>query len=206
MILRPEELVGDERYKLLTGAILPRPIAWVSTVSVAGDANLAPFSYFTAVCSRPMTLLFCPGIYPSGKKKDTWINIEQTGEFVINLTNEETAEQMNLSATPLPYGRSEFEWSGVTAAPSEVVRPPRVAESPVSFECTLQQIVSVSEGPGGGAAVFGEVQCIHIRDEIYADGYVDLEAYQPIGRLVGAGYVHISDTFEMKRVPPPEGS
>lgn len=203
MILKPDELKGPNRYKLLTGTILPRPIAWVSTINENGEPNLAPFSYFTAVCTRPMTLLFCAGIYPSGEKKDTWRNIEQIGEFVVNLTNEESAEQMNLSATPLPYGQSEFEWAGVTPQPSEMVRPPRVAEAPVSFECVLQQVVSISEGPGGGAAIFGEVQCIHIRDDIYQDGYVDLAAYRPIGRLMGSGYAHINDTFEMARVPPP---
>jgi len=204
MILRPDDVRGDRRYKLLTGTIVPRPIAWVSTVDAAGNPNLAPFSYFTPVCTRPMTLLFCPGIHANGEKKDTWRNIEQVGEFVINLTNEETAEQMNLSATVLPYGQTEFDWAGVTPVPSELVRPPRVAEAPVSFECLLQQIVSVNEQPGGGAAVFGEVQCIHIRDDIYRNGYVDLAAFKPIGRLMGSGYIRINETFEMERVPPPD--
>jgi flavin reductase (DIM6/NTAB) family NADH-FMN oxidoreductase RutF len=123
-------------------------------------------------------------------------------EFVINLTNEETMQAMNLSATELPYGRSEFEWAGVTPAPSQTIRVPRVAEAPIAFECTLRQIVVISEGPGGGAAVFGEVQCIHIRDDLYQGGRVVLEALRPIGRLAGAGYTRVTDTFEMPRVPP----
>lgn len=204
MILNPAELDRSSRYKLMIGSILPRPIAWVSTMDAAGSLNLAPFSYFTAVCPIPMTLLFCPGVHPDGRKKDTWTNIEQVPEFVINITNEETAREMNLSATVLPPGVSEFEWAGVTPAPSETISVPRVREAPVSFECVLQRIVPVSEAVGGGAAVFGEVQCIHIRDDIYQDGYVNLEALQPIGRLAGAMYAHINDLFEMKRVPPPD--
>jgi flavin reductase (DIM6/NTAB) family NADH-FMN oxidoreductase RutF len=206
MILKPDKLSRPERYKMLIGAVLPRPIAWVSTIDPDGNLNLAPFSYFTVVCSQPMTLVFCPGVHSNGQKKDTWRNIEQVPEFVINLTNEETAEQMNLSATVLPYGQSEFEWADVTPAASQTVQVPRVAEAPIAFECRLQQIVTVSEGPGGGAAIFGEVQCIHIRDDIYQDGYIKLEVMRPIGRLSGAGYARIRDTFEMQRVPPPQKS
>jgi flavin reductase (DIM6/NTAB) family NADH-FMN oxidoreductase RutF len=174
-------------------------------MNAEGTLNLAPFSYFTAVCAEPLTLLFCPGVHPNGDKKDTWRNIEQLPEFVINITNEETAEAMNRSATILPYGMSEFEWAGVTPAPSQTIRVPRVAEAPVAFECKLQQIVVVSDKPGGGSAVFGEVQCIHIRDDIYNEnGRVELTALKPIGRLAGAGYTRVTDIFEMERLPPPE--
>lgn len=205
MILNPDDLNRKDRYKIMIGAILPRPIAWVSTRDEQGNLNLAPFSYFTAVCPIPMTLLFCPGISSqTGRQKDTWRNIEKVPEFVINITNEETAERMNLSATILPYGQSEFDWAGVTPAPSETISVPRVAEAPLSFECKLQQIVVVSDQPGGGAAVFGEVQRIHIRDDIYKDSYVDLETLRPIGRLAGSGYTRVTDTFIMHRVPPPD--
>ncbi len=203
MILKPEELSRKDNYKLVIGSVLPRPIAWVSTMSADGKLNLAPFSYFNAVCPNPMTLVFCPGVHPDGRKKDTWRNIEQVPEFVINMTNEETAERMNLSATILPTGESEFEWAGVTPAASEVIRVPRVAEAPISFECRLREIVVISESPGGGAAIFGEVVCVHIRDDILDDGYIRLENYRPIGRLAGAGYTRVTDTFEMHRVPPP---
>jgi flavin reductase (DIM6/NTAB) family NADH-FMN oxidoreductase RutF len=204
MIFKPDELNRNERYTLMIGSILPRPIAWVSTMDEAGNLNLAPFSFFTAVCPVPMTLLFCAGIHPGGEKKDTWRNIEQVPEFVVNITNEDTAEQMNLSATMLPRGQSEFEWAGVTPTPSETICVPRVAEAPISFECILQQIVTISERPGGGAAIFGQVQCIHVRDDLYADRHVALEALRPIGRLAGSGYTRVTETFEMKRVPPPE--
>jgi len=206
VILTPTDLPSRDRYKLLTGTILPRPIAWVSTMDSAGQLNLAPFSYFTVVCPDPMTLVFCPGVPAAGAKKDTLRNIEEVPEFVINLTNEETAQAMNLSATVLPPGKSEFEWADVTPAPSQTIRVPRVAEAPVAFECTRQQIVTVSDGPGGGSAVFGEVQAIHIRDDIYVDGYVLLDVLKPIGRLSGSGYAYIHDRFDMPRVPPPNPS
>jgi flavin reductase (DIM6/NTAB) family NADH-FMN oxidoreductase RutF len=204
MIIDLEKLNRKDRYKLMIGSILPRPIAWVSTMDEVGNLNLAPFSYFTAVCPEPMTLLFCPGVLPSGEKKNTWANIEKVPEFVINICNEDTAVAMNLSATVLPYGQSEFEWADVTPIASESIRVPRVAEAPISFECKLQQIVTVSDRPGGGAAIFGEVQIVHVRDDIYQGGYVHLEILRPIGRLAGAGYTKVSDTFEMKRVPPPQ--
>ena len=203
MILKPDELSAKDNHKLLIGTILPRPIAWVSSMDVRGALNLAPYSFFTVGARNPMTLIFCPLVPGQGEsKKDTLRNIEQLPEFVVNLTNEETAEAMNLTATELPHGESEFKWAGVTPAASETIRVPRVAEAPVAFECALQRIVTISEKPGGGSAVFGEVQCIHIRDDIYVDGYVSLEAFQPIGRLAGAAYTRVSDTFEMERLPP----
>lgn len=206
MQLKPNDLSFKDRYRLLIGSILPRPIAWVSTIDRDGVPNLAPYSYFTVAAREPMTLIFCPQV-PSNEPremKDTLRNIRQVPEFVVNLTNEETAGAMNLTATVLPAGHSEFEWANVTPIPSETIIVPRVAEAPVAFECRLQQIVTISQGPGGGYVVFGEVTCIHIRDDIYQDGYVNLERLKPIGRLAGAGYTRVTDLFEMKRVPPPE--
>ena len=201
MIIHPDDLDNRGRYKLLIGSVLPRPIAWVSTMDAAGRLNLAPFSYFNAVCPTPFTLVFCPGVHPDGRKKDTWSNIEAVPEFVINLTNEDTAEAMNLCATLLPAGRSEFDWAGVTPAPSETIRVPRVAEAPISFECKLHQIVVVSDQPGGGAAVFGRVTCIHVRDDLLDDGRIDTAALRPIGRLAGDAYTRVTDVFHMARVP-----
>lgn len=205
MIIDPQDLSARDRYKIMIGSILPRPIAWVSTMDENGLLNLAPFSYFTAVCPRPLTLLFCPGILPNGEKKDTWQNIEKVGEFVINITNEETAAAMNLSATVLPHGHSEFEWAGVTPVASETISVPRVAEAPISFECRLQRIVTVSDRPDGGAAIFGEALRIHVRDDVYHDGYIDLDLLRPIGRLAGVGYTRVTDLFEMHRLAPPQG-
>lgn len=205
MNLDPAELNNKERYKLMIGAIVPRPIAWVSTMDKAGNLNLAPFSYFTAVCPDPMTLLFCPGWSSARNRwKDTLINIREHPEFVINITNEATKEAMNRSATEFEAHVDEFAWAGVTPAPSQNIAVPRVAEAPVAFECKLQQIVVVKEGPGGGAAVFGEVQRIYVNEAVYANGYILPEQLQPIGRLAGTTYAHINDLFEMPRIPVPE--
>lgn len=203
MLLSPADLSDNERYKVLIGAIVPRPIAWVSTISPHGVPNLAPFSYFTIACTDPMTLLFCPQRQPNGAKKDTLVNIEATGEFVINLTNEATAGAMNRSATTLPYDESEFEWAGVTPLPSEIVNVPRVAEAPIAFECVIRQILDIGGGEGGGTVVLGTVQCIHIRDDVMVDGYIQLDVLKPIGRLAGSAYTRVTDTFQLKRVPPP---
>jgi flavin reductase (DIM6/NTAB) family NADH-FMN oxidoreductase RutF len=206
MDIDPAEIDERQRYKLIIVSVLPRPIAWVSSMGNEGNLNLAPFSYFTAVCPNPMTLVFCPGVFANGEKKNTWRNIEQVPEFVVNITNEETAYAMNLSATILPYGRSEFEWAGVTPAPSKTIRVPRVAEAPIAFECVLKQIVEISNDPGGGAAIFGEVRCIHVRDDLYAEGRIDLEGLAPIGRLAGDSYTKLGELFHMRRVPPPGSS
>lgn len=204
MVIDPNKLANQERYKLLVGAIVPRPIAWVSTMSADGRLNLAPFSYFTAVCPNPMTLLFCPGWSAErNRRKDTWINVEQTGEFVVNIVNEDTKEAMNLTATEFDQGENEFVWAGVTPAPSTRIAVPRVAESPISFECKVQRIVVVHDGPGGGAAVFGEVVAVHVRDDLLENGRILPQLLQPIGRMAGDAYAHINDLFFMRRVPPP---
>lgn len=204
MIINPADLETQARYKLLIGAIVPRPIAWVSSMDAAGNLNLAPFSYFTAVCTDPMTILFCPGWSTvRQRRKDTWINVEQTGEFVVNITNEATKEAMNLSATEFDQGENEFVWAGVTPVPSTRIAVPRVAEAPISFECKLQRIVVVHDGPGGGAAVFGEVVAVHVQDDLLENGRILPHKLQPIGRMAGDNYAHINDFFEMRRVPPP---
>lgn len=201
MIFSPDELTQKERYKLATGSIVPRPIAWVSTMDKAGRLNLAPFSYFTIVCTTPLTLLFCPNWSSvRNRRKDTWLNILEVPEFVINIANEETAVSMNKSAAEVERDVDEFAFADVTPVPSETIRVPRVQEAPIAFECTLQQIVTINEGPGGGAAIFGEVQRIHIRDDVYDDGYINLERLQPIGRLAGSSYARVTNTFSIARV------
>ena len=207
MHIDPAALTHANRYKFLTGAMVPRPIAWVSTMDAQGNLNLAPFSYFTGITVEPLTLLFCPQIpLASGVKKDTLRNIEEVPEFVINLTNEETADAMNRSAALLPHGESEFEWAGVTPAPSTTIRVPRVAEAPIAFECVLHQIVTISDKPGGGAAVIGRVTHIVVRDDIYDTdrGYVRLDALKPIGRLAGSQYTRVTDLFDLVRPVAPQ--
>lgn len=201
LTIDPSQISQQENYKLIIGSVLPRPIAFVSTVSPEGVPNLAPFSFFNAVCSKPPTLLFCPTYRGSdGVKKDTLVNIEATGEFVVNVVSESIVEAMNQTAAEYPYGVSEFEQSGLTSTPSVVVKPPRVLESPVSMECKLQQIIPVGEGGvGSGFVVLGTIVQYHIRQDVYENGRIDVKKLAPVARLAGAAYCPVRDVFELPR-------
>lgn len=203
MDIIPDEYPHREVYKLLTAAIVPRPIAWVSTVDAAGQPNLAPFSFFNAVCSRPPTILFCTGIRAVDRNpKDTFNNIRATGEFVVNFVTETLAEAMNITAVEAPPQVNEFERAGLTAAPGITVNVPHVAETPIYFECRLREIVTISEEPGGGSIIIGTVTLMHFDETVYREGnYIDFEAYRPVGRMTGAGYVRTADRFDMPRPP-----
>lgn len=198
-------LSSRTRYKLLTGAVVPRPIAWVSTVNEGGQPNLAPFSYYIAVCQDPFVLAFCPGIRAVNEaEKDTLRNIRAIGQFVINAVTEEMVEAMNITATELPPEVNEFERAGLTPAPSVCVAPPRVGESKVSFECNLVDIVEFGKHVGSGSLVLGEAVHVHLQDEIVYDGdKIDLFKYKPVGRLAGSAYCRVTDIFELVR-PAPE--
>src|SRR5690349_8211016 len=141
MRIDPAEIGLPALYQWMINTITPRPIAWVSSISADGVTNLAPFSFFQGVCASPPTLLFSVANNRRGEKKDTIRNIEAVPEFVVNVVSYELREQMNRSSALLAYGESEFDFAGVTAAPSELVGPPRVAQAPVSFECRLHRIV-----------------------------------------------------------------
>lgn len=194
------KLPAREVYGWMTHTITPRPIAWVSTVSPEGVTNLAPFSFFQGITSAPPTLMFVPANTRHGAKKDTLVNIEATKEFVVNLVNEPLGEKMNATAAMLPYGESEFSKFGIGSVPSVTVKPPRVAGSPVSFECTLHSIVRIGEGPLAGNVVFGLIQRLHVDDAVLgADGMPDAHKLQLIARLGGEGYVRSVDRFEMVR-------
>jgi flavin reductase (DIM6/NTAB) family NADH-FMN oxidoreductase RutF len=186
--------------KLLVGVILPRPIAFVSTISLDGVANLAPFSFFTAVCPRPPVICFCNSIRPrDGAKKDTLRNVEATGEFVVNVVSEDFASQMVACSGDYPPDVSEFDISGLTPIASDLVKPPRVKESRVQMECRLLQVVTVSTEPGGGSLVMGEVLRFHVDDSVIDDGKVDPDKLRPIGRMGGITYVRTTDRFTMTR-------
>jgi flavin reductase (DIM6/NTAB) family NADH-FMN oxidoreductase RutF len=201
MELTPSSLPHQSVYKLLTGAILPRPIGWISSVDADGRPNLAPFSFFNVVCARPPTVVFCPMIRGvDGKTKDTLNNVRATGEFVVNIVSEDLAEAMNLSSVEAPSDVNEFEFAQVTEEPSVTVRPPRVRESRVHFECRVRQIVEISSEPGGGSLVIGEVLHIHVDESVLLGGdKINLAALKPVGRLAGGGYVRVTDVFEMER-------
>jgi len=206
MELLPESLEIRDRYKLLIGSIVPRPIAFVSTLSPEGALNLAPYSFFTAVGSNPMTLLFCPATKGDGADKDTLRNClppEEggVGEFVVNVATEAYAREVAAAAETLPYGESEFELTGLTPVPSSRVRPPRVAQSPVAYECETVQVLRTNPGePASGNVVVGRVVCVQIDDALINERFhVDATRLRAIGRMGGVEYCRTRDRFEMPR-------
>jgi flavin reductase (DIM6/NTAB) family NADH-FMN oxidoreductase RutF len=200
MVINFSELAPRDAYTWMTSTILPRPIAWVSTVAGDGRTNLAPFSFFQGITSNPPTLMFSPVNTRDGVKKDTVRNLEQVPEFVVNLVSFGLAEAMNATAAMLPYGESEFERFGVKSAASQHVRPPRVADAPVSFECTVQQVVTIGEGAFAANVIFGRILIAHVRDDVLgADGVPDVGKLDLIARLGGSGYARTTERFELKR-------
>lgn len=199
MELDPEKMELKDRYGLLISVIQPRPIAWVSTQDKNGSLNLAPFSFFTGIAAKPMSVCFAPVRNRLGQKKDTLINVEETRQFVVNIATEHTADKMNQTSADYPYGVSEFEKAGLTPAPSVRVSPPRVGESLVNLECELIQAVSLGDGPLGGSLVIGRVVYVHVADGIWKNGRISHRDLKAIGRLEGAWYAKVTDDFEMER-------
>ena len=189
----------DNFYRVLTGVVVPRPIAFVSTISTDGILNLAPFSFFNAVASNPPTIVFSSSRHTGDKRKDTLSNIEQTGEFVVNVVVDDIAEAMNRTAAEFPAEVSEFELAGLTPAASDLVKAPRVAESPVNMECKLQQVIPLGQGAHEHGLVIGEVVLMHVRDDILNGHRVNHHILKPTGRLAGSMYCHTSEVFEMVR-------
>ena len=200
MHLNFSKLPPREAYEWMTNTILPRPIAWVSTLSADGKTNLAPFSFFQAITANPPTLMFVPANLRDGSPKDTLRNIEATGEFVVNVVPFALAEPMNATAALLPHGESEFEKFGVESAPSTHVRPPRVAASPAAFECKLDRIVRIGEGPGAGNVVFGRILAMHIDPTVLdADGLPNAAKLDLVGRMGREDYSRTTGQFSIKR-------
>ena len=210
----PSQLAHREFYNILISAVAPRPIAWVSSLSASGQPNLAPFSFFNAVCAKPPLLAFAPGMRPPRKSeaaadasaghpgvhtKDTLRNIRETQEFVINVVTFELAEAMNLTSGDYDASINEFELAKVASAPSKVVRPERVAESPVSFECKLRQILDFNPSPEGGSLVIGEIVSVHINEEHIKEGRLDRNSLDLIGRMGGIQYTRTTERFELAR-------
>lgn len=189
-----------DSYQWMIHAIVPRPIAFVSTVDENGVINLAPFSFFNGVASNPPTLVLSFTRKSDGSKKDTLLNIEKTGEFVVNTTQESIVDQVNAASEEFPYGVSELEKVGLTAVPSSWVKPPRVKESPVSFECRLEKTVEVGDGSRGSSTlVIGRVLGMHVADSVLTDGKIDYRKLKPLARLGGAQWLKGGEVFELKR-------
>jgi len=197
VIVDPAVTPQRDIYKLLIGSIVPRPIAFVSTISPEGVLNLAPFSFFNAICGDPPVVGFSTSFREPAK--DTYRNVKSMGEFVVNIVSEEFAEKMNLTSGEYPHGVDEFAISGLTPIASDLVRPPRVAESHVNMECRLMQIVDVSTRPNGGSLIIGEVIRFHVDDAIVENFRIHPDKLRAIGRMGGNDYARTRDRFEMVR-------
>ena len=187
-------LEPKNRYKLLTGIVVPRPIALVTTLDLEGRVNAAPYSFFNALGSDPPIVALGPG-----RAKHTFRNIKQTQEFVVNMVAEGIAEAMNVTATDFPEGESELEHAGLHVAPSHRVKPPRIIESPASLGCRLDTVLEI----GNNRVVIAEVLEVHIRDELVDTEryYVNTPGLRLIGRMGGlGGYTRTEDTFEIGRI------
>ncbi|MDV3353408.1 flavin reductase family protein [Leptothoe sp. LEGE 181152] len=197
MEINPEALDPPSRYKLLIGTVVPRPIAFVSSISTTGKTNLAPFSYFNAVGHNPLALAFSVAPKSDGSAKDTLRNVRPVseggvGEYVINLAVAPYIRQVAEASEPLPYGDSEFDHIDLTTVPSQVVKAPRVAESPVAFECRTMQIVPI----GTFNLVIGQVVHWFVRDDLIDENHhVDTQKLAPIGRMAGNNYCYTERQF-----------
>lgn len=195
------KIAATDAYKLLVSTVVPRPIALTTTADPAGRINAAPFSFFNAVSSRPpVVVLGINGEGPGGSYKDTENNIRDTGEFVVNLVDEDLAERMNICAVDFPTEMGELEQAGLTAIASAEVKPPRIAEAPVSFECKRIAGLSLS---GDSTLEVGRVIHIHIRDDLVDPDkfYVQTDKMRLVGRMHGRGwYARTSDLFLMDRI------
>ena len=200
MTIDPEKSAPRDIYRHMVAFITPRPIAWVSTINLEGQTNLAPFSYFNGVCPNPPTILFCPTNTRDGKKKDTLRNIEATREFVVNVVSDSIREKMNATSAEIPPEISEFDACGLTAVPSTKVKSPRVKESLVNLECVLHDIIGIGDGPLSGNIVIGRIVLIHADDSVLDDsGQIDPAKLDTIGRMGGVTYTRTRERFEMPR-------
>ena len=196
----PQEIEQTATYKLLTGAVIPRPIGWISSISEDGILNLAPFSYFNAVGDDPPHVMFSTVRSKNGNK-DTLNNVLATKQFVVNMVTEDLLEQMNLTSQPIPPNESEFELAGLTPVASVKIKPPRVKECKITMECELVHHYSLENSKSGGATiVIGRIVLFHIDESVLLDNYkINLETYKPIARLAGSNYSKLGEIVSIKR-------
>lgn len=200
MQLDPSTAAVPDVYHLLVGLVTPRPIAWVTTLSPAGVVNLAPFSFFNAFGANPPVVVFSPTLRRDGTKKDTLLNLEAGGEFVLHAATAALAEKVNLSSKEVPPDESEVALTGLHTVPSAKVKPPRLAEAVASMECVVRQIVPCGTGPIAANLVIGEVVMMHVADDLLdGKGGIDPRKLKTVARLGGAFWCHTSDLFELTR-------
>lgn len=202
MEIYPERQDIKDIYKIVTAAVTPRPIGWISTVNAQGEKNLAPFSFFNVVGYDPPHVLFSP-ISPNGRQKDTLNNVLETGEFVVNLVTENLAEKMNKTSAQLPPEIDEFVFADLTAIDSVLVKPARVKESMIHFECKLVHHYSFKDRQNGSTILIGQVILIHVAEEIISKDFkIDTQLYKTIGKMEGGLYCRTNDQFFMSRDIP----
>lgn len=197
----PDLIDQKATYKLLTGAVIPRPIGWISSISKDGIPNLAPFSFFNAVGEDPPHVMFST-VRPNNSNKDTLNNVLETGQFVVNLVVEDIVEQMNTTSQSVSSDVNEFELAGLTAIPSLKVKAPRVKESPINMECELVHHYTLEDNIHGGATILiGRVIMFHIDESVLLDDFkINMETYKPVARLAGSNYSKLGEIFSIKRI------
>ncbi len=197
MQIRPEELGAEEAYKLLTGMVVPRPIAWITTLSATGSVNLAPFSAFTFVSPKPPMLAVSIG-HKAGVYKDTAQNILRTEEYVVHIADQPLIEAVHGSAVEYPPHVSEADMLGLETVPSEKVAPPRVAAAPIAMECRLRHVMEFGETRS--RLIVGEVVLIHLRDGLAHAGKIDTRALNPICRIAGPNYASLGEIVTLAAI------
>lgn len=195
-VIEAKELDAAGAYRLLVGIVVPRPIAWITTLDGEGRVNAAPFSCYTFVCNRPPMLAVNLG-RREGELKDTARNVRERREFVVNVVTEALIAPMHGSSSEYPPEVSETERLGIELAPSRLVAPPRVAASPIALECRLERVVELGELRND--LVIGEVVVFHVADAVYADGRVDMRKFQPLARLGGPYYARLGEIIAMPK-------
>ena len=199
MNLTPGSIPPRDFYRHMVSVITPRPIAWVSTISSDGRANLAPYSFFNGVGANPPAVMFSAANRRDGSEKDTLLNVRATREFVINIVPAALGLAMNNTSAEVPHGQSEFELAHLTPVPSQTVRAPGVAESPVRMECKLHSITTIGTGALAGNCVIGLIERMHVDDRVLKDGQIDPHLLDTIGRMGGSFYTHTRDLFSIER-------
>jgi flavin reductase (DIM6/NTAB) family NADH-FMN oxidoreductase RutF len=182
------EIGTQEKYRLLTSGVTPRPIAWISTRSKKGVDNLAPYSFFTVASCNPPVLLYTQVTQRNAVDKDTLQNLQETGECVVNIVNSSLLEKMNMSSASIGMEISEFDHADVENTPSYTVTPLSVRESPVRYECTLREVITVSDLPAGGTVVLLDVKSVYVRDDLYSDGVINQESMDSVGKMGGDSF------------------
>ena len=192
-----KNLSQSDVYKLMIGGIIPRPIAFISTLNESGSVNLAPFSFFNGVSSKPACVVVSIGYKSNDDKKDTLRNIERTKEFVINSADESIITSVVATAAAYDYDVSELEATELTPITSTVVKPPRISESSFQMECSLHQVVRLGDDTDGNQLVIGKIEVFHVKPEIYKDGKIDYQFYKPAARLGGINYAKLADIYQI---------